>query len=295
MTMLDTPPFLDLPSTSPQAKKVAKIGNVLLALGSLTQENIDQVLRLQKVQRVRFGIAAQHLGLLTAEEVDQALAQQFHFVGLAPGQGELAPELFAAYAPFSLAADVVRGIRSQLLAQGYAQQGKTIAIVGIDEDEGNSLLVANLAVMFSQINKKTLLIDANLRAERQQTIFKTTSGHGLADVLAHRAGIETIKPVDLFPGLFLLAAGTIAPNPAELLGRGAFRELHFALLQKFDVILIDTCGFSVNGEAVALAGQIDGAIVSARAGHTRCCEIALTAERLAQAGVAVIGSVLLDY
>ena len=293
--MLEIPTSSGGPATCLRESNVANIGSILLEQGTLTRENIEQILRLQKAQQLRFGIAAQHLGFLTADDVDQVLAQQFHSTCLLPGQDEFAPELVAAFDPYGAAADSLRSIRSQLVLQGIGDQRKTIAIVGIDDDQGNSLLAANLAVMFSQLNKRVVLIDANLRSERQKAIFNTRRGSGLADVLAERAGVEALMQIEALPGLSLLIAGTTAPNPAELLGRGGFRELHATLLQRFDLIVIDSCGFGTTGEALALAYQIDAAIISARKDHTRCREAASTATRMRQAGIEVLGSVLLRH
>ena len=82
--------------------------------------------------------------------------------------------------------------------------------------------------------------------------------------------------------------------PASLPGRGAFQEFHALLLPKFDLILIDTCGFSSRAEALVIANRLDGAVVVARKGRTRMAELAATGERLKAAGVALAGSVLVD-
>lgn len=291
--MLNSPPFHELPATRARAGKAASIGSILLEQGRMTKENVEQVLRLQKTQNIRFGTAAQSLGLLTETDVEQALAQQFDFTCLAPGEGDFALELVAAYAPVGAAAEALRGIRSQLIVQGVGAQRKTVAVVGVDNEAGNSLLAANLAVMFAQLNKKTVLVDANLCSSRQQTIFNTGHGPGLADVLADRADLDALVTFTQLPHLSLLPAGTPAPNPADLLGRGAFRELHAALAQEFDLILIDSCGFSAQGEALPLAPQIEAAILTTCTGQTRMRELTHAAARLKQAGVDIAGTVLL--
>lgn len=289
------PTFSGESTTHLCAKNVGNIGSILLEQGYLTQENIEQILRLQKAQQLRFGIAAQHLGFLTADNVEQVLAQQFNSPYLPTGQGGLAHDLVAAFDPCGTTANILRGIRSRLVLQGFADQRKTIAMVGVDDELGNSLLAANLAIMFSQLNKKIVLVDANLRSERQQVIFNTRRGPGLADVLAGRAGTDALIEMADLPGLSLLIAGTIAPNPAELLGRGVFKDLYAALLQRFDLIVIDSCGFGATGEAFALARQIDAAIITARMDQTRSQDVTATGARLRQAGIEVLGSVLLCH
>jgi hypothetical protein len=193
LMMYDVAPFLETPVIREAARPIGNMGSILLECGRLSAENVEQILRLQKGQRVRFGEAGRRLGLLHDSDIRHALALQFRCASLQMGQGGSAQHLAAACRPFSNESRGLRSIRSQLTQQGYAHGRKTLAIVGVD-DTDSSLFAANLALVYAQIDKRTLLIDANLRAERQAAIFGAGPVLGLSDVLAGRAADEAIMP-----------------------------------------------------------------------------------------------------
>ena len=85
--------------------------------------------------------------------------------------------------------------------------------------EGRSYITANLAVLFSQMGKRTLVIDADLRKPRQHRIFGLPGKIGLSALLAGRAGAEVMCDIPQLPGLTVLPAGVLPPNPQELLSR----------------------------------------------------------------------------
>ncbi len=106
-------------------------------------------------------------------------------------------------------------MRSELLLRWFKDGRKTLAIGSARADEGASYLAANLAVLFAQMGRKVLLLDANMRQPRQHEIFNLGNGMGLSDILAERMPslqVHTIKPSRRCP---LLSAGSPPPNPAN--------------------------------------------------------------------------------
>ena len=162
--------------------------------------------------------------------------------------------------------------------------------------DGVSLFAANLAVVFSQLGERTLLIDANLRCPQQHEIFNLRNRQGLSDVLAGRANIsEVIAKIDSFIDLPVLPAGTLPPNPLELLNRSLFDELNDQLANQFDVILYDTLAVSSGADALAIAARTDGVLVVAHKNNTRLSDISMINEQLKYSGAEVVGSVLIDF
>ena len=90
----------------------ASIGRLLLDMGKLTPEDAEHVLRLQKIEGLRFGDAAQKLGLITDADIRQVLSLQFDYPYLQPEQGNFDPELVAAYQPFSAQVEALRALRT---------------------------------------------------------------------------------------------------------------------------------------------------------------------------------------
>lgn len=276
----------------------SSMGRIMLELGMIDPEEGERILRLQKEKNLRFGEAACSLGLVTQAEIEQVLARQFAYPYLKPGEGNFAPELVAAYQPFNFQVEALRALRSQLMLRWFATGRRAITLVGVDTQTGTSLLAANLAVVFSQLGEQTLLVDANLRRPRQHAIFNLSGRQGLSDVLVGRAAASgddgAIAKIDAFVDLSVLQAGTLPPNPVELLGRAPFAAFNTQLGARFDVVIYDTPALAVGADAVTLAATVGGAVLVARKDVTRMADISRAAAQLASLGVEVVGAVLVD-
>ena len=271
------------------------MGALLLDAGKLTPEDFERVLRMQNETGIRFGEAAVRLGLAGEDDIQQVLARQFAYPYLQKGQAGLSPKLVAAYQPFSPQVEALRAIRSQLMLRWFARGRRALAIVGVDPDDGAALFAANLAIVFAQLGEQTLLVDANLRAPRQQDAFALKPRQGLSDLLAGRAGFDAIARVPAFADLSVLPAGTLPPNPQELLARDGFRNLHAQLENHYDVVLYDMAPLQVGVDAVAVAGRAGGALLVTRKHHTRIAHIGRAADQLRDAGCEVLGSVVMAF
>lgn len=272
-----------------------RMGALLLDAGKLTPEDCERVLRMQNETGIRFGEAAVRLGLVGEDDIQQVLARQFAYPYLQKGQAGLSPKLVAAYQPFSPQVEALRAIRSQLMLRWFARGRRALAIVGVDPDDGAALFAANLAIVFAQLGEQTLLVDANLRAPRQQDAFALKPRQGLSDLLAGRAGFDAIARVPAFADLSVLPAGTLPPNPQELLARDGFRSLHVQLENHYDVVLYDMAPFQVGVDAVAVASRAGGALLVTRKHHTRIAHIGRAADQLRDAGCEVLGSVVMAF
>ena len=287
-----------IPSVSTLSKvdmRDSSMGRVLLDMGKIKPEDAERILRQQKENGLRFGEAAKSLGLINDADIEQVLAHQFNYPYLQPGQGNYAKELIAAYQPFSKQVETLRAIRSQLMLRWFANSRKTLAIASVNPGEGTSLFAANLAVVFSQLGEHTLLVDANLRSPRQHEIFNIQDKQGLSDILAGRADLDVIAKVDFFVDLSVLQAGTLPPNPQELVSRSSFGDLVEKLNDRFDVVIYDVSAFSAGADALEIAARSGGVLIVARKDKTSLVDINLAAEQLARAGAEVVGSVLVDY
>jgi protein-tyrosine kinase len=273
----------------------SSIGRILLDMGKIKPDDAERILRQQKEKGMRFGEAAQSLGLITDADIQQVLARQFDYPYLQPGQGNFAPELVAAYQPFSEQVETLRAIRSQLMLRWFANGRKMLAIASVNPGEGASLFTANLAVVFSQLGEHTLLVDANLRQPRQQQIFNLPGKQGLSDILAGRADLGAIAKIDSFVDLSVLPAGTLPPNPQELLSRSAFGQLTGNVANLFDVVLYDVTAFSAGADALAIAARAGGVLLVVRKNMTSLADISAVADQLGRVGAEVVGSVLVEY
>jgi chain length determinant protein tyrosine kinase EpsG len=246
---------------------------------------------------MRFGDAALRLKLLTQEDIDFAIAQQFNYP-LLPRGGEngVADEVVAAYNPQSEMIEPLRALRSQLTLRWFNDANrKTIAVTSASRGEGRSWLAANLAVVFAQIGERTLLIDADMRHPRQHQLFNLSNSVGLSALLTGRAGKEIACRIHPQLRLFVLPAGILPPNPQELLGRPVFELVLERFNDQFDVILIDTPPATETADAQVIAKRAGAALMVTRRNVTRHSQLIAAMQSLTQTGVNVIGSVMNEY
>jgi protein-tyrosine kinase len=290
-------PHFIKPQLAPVKPPARTIGDILVASGRLSVEDAARIIERQKKDQTQFGEAALSLKLLRKEDIDYALSKQFNYAYLSKKDSSLSRELVAAYQPFSRVGENLRAVRSQLMLRWFNadQKNKALALVSPGRKDGRSFMAANLAVVFAQHGESTLLIDGNLRNGRQQELFKLTRGPGLSGLLAGRATLhEATMNVPNLPGLSVLQAGALPPNPQELLGRPAFAALLREAAMDYDAVIIDTPAAAAFSDAEIIASRVGAAVVLARKNVSLLPATAAMAERLSQGGVALIGSVLND-
>jgi protein-tyrosine kinase len=269
------------------------MGVILVDWGRLTPENAQRVLDFQKKAGLPFGEAGIAMGLLTEEDVRQVLSLQFGHVTV-PEDASFSNDLIAARQPDSDAVEHLRALRSQLMLRWFENDARqsALAIVSPGVGEGRSYIAANLAVLFAQLGKRTLLIDADLRKPRQHRIFGLPGRVGLSAVLAGRAGWEAVNEIRSLPDLAVLPAGALPPNPQELLARAGFARLIEALRSKYEVILMDTPAASTCADAGTVAVRAGAALMLACRDRSSMPRLASLTDDLRQFGVTIVGAVL---
>lgn len=272
----------------------ANIGKLLQDAGKIKPKDIERVVKLQQDKNLRFGEAAQQLGLVTEADIQQALSHQFKYPTIPATEAGLNPGLTAATNPYSKEAEALRSVRSELLLRWFHDGRKTLAIGSVRADEGASYLAANLAVLFAQMGRKVLLIDANMRQPHQQVIFNLDKGIGLSDVLAERVPTLEVRTVKSFPTLNVLPAGSPPPNPAELLARPTFGALLSGLETSYDIILLDTAPSQLSSDFQLVAARAGGMLIAARRNVSRLATLAELKEKITFSGAQVVGAVVLD-
>jgi len=270
-----------------------RLGAVLVADGKINARDIEPILEIQRARGIRFGEAALRLRLINRDDLRDAIARQYGLLHLLPGSGSISRELVAAYEPFHPRAEELRALRTQLLIRwaNARVRHRMLAVVSPGAGEGRSYVAANLAVVFSQLGERTILIDADLRRPRQHRIFDVPDRVGLSSVLSGRSDRSAVVSLPQFGTLSLLPAGACPPNPQELLLRPVLTTLLDELRDEFDVVLFDTPPASLYADAQSLAFRAGSAIVLARKGHTSIAATASTIRVLSDTGTSVVGTV----
>jgi protein-tyrosine kinase len=271
------------------------IGSILVEQGLLSPAGRDEIQRYATEHGIRFGDAAQKLRLLTQRDIDLAIGQQYHYPTLARGGNDgVSSEVIAGYLPQSELVEPLRALRSQLNLRWVAEH-KVLAITSPGRGEGRSWLAANLATVYAQLGMRTLLIDSDMRQPRQHRLFNLNNGLGLSALLTGRASRDIVARIHPQLRLFVLTAGTLPPNPQELLARPIFDLVLQRFSEQYDIIIMDTPAASDVADAQIVAARADAAVLLARLNHTRSKQLTDTMRNLKQSGVNVIGSVITDH
>jgi protein-tyrosine kinase len=282
---------------SQREPEIVRLGSILQSQGKLTPEEIERIQAFQSERGLRFGSAAIELGLVRDEDVHQALARQFDYPYLPSGDNQIAAEVIAAHSPFDPKTEPFRALRAQLVMRWLEarDRGRALAIVGPGRGEGRSYVAANLAITFSQLGERTLLIDGDMRFPLLHELFNVDNRTGLSSILAGRGEKQSIHQINPFTHLSLITAGPLPPNPQELLARPYLHQLLAELSKEFKIIIIDTPAGSAAADVQLICSAARSALFVTRRNETRVKTAARLLEELGPAGVSVVGSVLNDF
>lgn len=268
------------------------IGKVLIESGRITDVQAEQILLRQKKDGTRFGETAIIMGLIKETDIQFALSRQFAYSFIAKEDKSFSEKLVAAYFPYSEMGEALRSLRGQITQRWLSKGNKSFSISSSEQTGSSSNVAANLAVSFSQLGERTILIDANLRSPKIHEYFKIENRKGLSDILAERASLNDIVVIEKLQGLSVLTAGTEAPNPQELVARTKFNLLLEELKEYFDVIIIDTPSLANFADAQLIAAKAQGVLIVAEKDATNLSDMKKAISELKSASAEVIGSVL---
>lgn len=200
--------------------------------------------------------------------------------------------LIAVDNPKSPISEQYRTIRTNIQFSVIDTPLRSLIVTSTGPGEGKSTTVANLAVVFAQQGKKTLLIDADLRKPTVHYTFRLNNYAGLTSVLTNASPLSTALQDTSVENLTVLTAGPIPPNPAELLSSKAMAQCLEQLYETFDLVIFDTPPVLAVTDAQILANQCDGTVLVIESGNTEIEAAAKAKELLAAANAKLLGVVL---
>ena len=162
----------------------------------------------------------------------------------------------------------LRALRTNLQFMDVDHPPRTIVVTSALPGEGKSTVAANLAMTLAAAGTNVVLVDGDLRRPTVASTLGLVAGAGLTDVLAGRAKLTDVaQTAPDFPNLAVLTAGTIPPNPSEVLGSERMRQL-VKDLTKHATVIIDAPPVLAVTDGAVLTNQADGALIVVAAGKT---------------------------
>ena len=200
--------------------------------------------------------------------------------------------LYYRDAPKSLFAEAIKTIRTGILLSGIDHPKKTLVVTSSVPGEGKSTVAIDLALAHAQ-TKRVLLIDGDMRRPSVAKVMGLDNSHPGLSMLV--LGIETLeKCVYKIEGstLDVLTAGSIPPNPLELLLSEKFKELLAELGEKYDIIIVDSPPVQLVSDAVVLASMATGVVFVLKADATPFQLARRAIYTLQRGGASIFGVVL---
>ena len=203
------------------------------------------------------------------------------------------PNLITLTEPRSQAAEAYRTLRTNLTFAALDNPIETLVVTSAAPDEDKTKILANLAVTMAQSERRTILVDADLRRPGLRELFGIDSERGLTSMIVEDAALDNPPLVKTgVENLWLLPSGPLPPNPADLLGSQRMEQAIGALKARADVILFDAPPVASVTDAAVLGTKVDGTLLIVSAGRTRREHIERAKELLERVHVRIVGTVL---
>jgi capsular exopolysaccharide synthesis family protein len=203
------------------------------------------------------------------------------------------PNLITLTDPRAPAAEAYRTLRTNLYFSSLDRALETLVVTSAAPGDGKSTTLANLAVIMSRGEKRTILVDADLRKPSLHKLFGVSNNQGLTTMAVEDSALAEPPLVETgLDNLWLLPSGPLPPNPAEILGSRRMEEIIAALKARADVVLFDAPPAIAVTDAAVLGTKVDGVLLVIRAGKTRREHAQRAKELLERVKVRVVGAVL---
>lgn len=272
------------------------IGSLIIIVKSLLRNTVKDPERLE----IKTGVpviatiprSKTSINLLKNNKNDRHLLAMVDHDGLSyEGIKSLRTSLMFAMPPVSKVATIF----GELKREEASKQGKIIVISGEAPGIGKSFISSNLAETFSQLNKKVLIVDGDMRRGELHKIFTISQSNGLGDFLTETNSTLSnfIHPTS-FEFIDFMPRGKHPHNPASLLSTDKFANMLAQLVEIYDYIIIDTPPVLAVSDAIITAQYADKVLMVTRYNSSIEGQLAYAIKQMQKANITVDGIVLND-
>ena len=223
------------------------------------------------------------------EEPTADAGSQLPLVGSVP---EADTSLMLAQGNDSVVSEAYRTLRTALLFSTPQQAPQTMMFTSALESEGKTTTSLNSAIVFARMGARVLIIDADMRRASCHRRFGVENVYGLSEVLTGQRDFDEVVARTSVENVYMLTAGSLPPNPTELLASDAMRNLLAACAEHFDYVIVDSPPVMAVNDAVVMGHMVDGVVMVVRAQHTPRQILQRAESRLLQARSHVLGVLL---
>lgn len=193
--------------------------------------------------------------------------------------------------PKSIPAEAFRTLRTNIQYASFDKEVKTLLVTSAGPGEGKSTTAANLALSIAETGKTVLLVDCDLRRPSLHKKFNISNEAGITNFLLGEVTFEQATKV-YKNKLFIMTAGNIPPNPAEMLSSNKLKNFLQKISQQFDTVIIDSPPVMAVTDAQILSTITDGVILVVNSGETEKSMALKAKESLMKVNANILGVVL---
>ncbi len=267
----------DNPSFPPKALILATVFMITAVLSTLVVLAIEQLDR----------------GYRSGEQIERILGKRS--LGLIPmirGGAGRSPESFILKNPSSMFGEAVRSVFTSILLAPDGSAPKTVLVTSAQPNEGKTTLAVCLARMRGLSGRRTVIVETDLRRPSVHRMLGVPRRPGLVELIAGEAQLSEVLHRDERSGAYVIPAGRLTADPAEVLASPQMRQVITALASEFELVILDSPPVVAVSDPRVLAPQVDATILVVRWTQTTRDVVALAAKQIDEAGGHLIGVVL---
>lgn len=199
----------------------------------------------------------------------------------------------------SLSYEAIKSLRTNLMfgmptVGKIGQRAKVILITGESPGVGKSFISSNLSEVFSQLDKKVLIIDADMRLGELHKMFNMSQDNGLGDYLSEQAELATVIHSTTMDNIDFIPRGQHSHNPASLLSGDKFDNMMTVLNEHYDYIIIDSSPILAASDAIIMSQYADKVLMVTRYDQSVEGQVAYAVKQMHKANIEVDGIILND-
>jgi len=227
----------------------------------------------------------------TPDDVTQRLG--YPLLGAVPDvAGDREDVAAALQDPKSEIAEAFNSVRAALSLSSKSGAPRTITFVSTQKGEGKSTVCYATGAGFGKIGKRVLIVDLDLRIPNQNRLFGLPNKAGMSNVLADSASLDEVILSTSVPGVSLLPSGPIPPDPTDLLTSDRLPAVIQQLLDRFDMVLIDSPPVLGLADAVIIGSMVESVVYVVQSGRNNPKGLQSALKRLRQGSAKIAGIVL---
>ncbi len=268
------------------------LGDTLIRMGCITPDDVPKILAYSARTGKKFGVAALALGMVAKKDINAALSIQQGLFHDDRHRVKVPASLITLHSPHTEEAEQFRRVRTRLVTKSEGTALRLLCVSGVGAETACSFVAANLAVAVSQLGRKVLLVDSNLRLSHMNQLLGLRPRMGLTDVVRGTCNVKDAYAPGLIRNLTYLPAGRPSFNPQELLCSEKYATTIMEQMDHYDSVIVNTGDSLDTADAQLVWALTKSVLLVARRDRTRTPDIRKITSLMTECRAQLVGTVM---